>query len=255
MKIITFCNYNYIPVTQNWLNFIMKLDILKSDILIVTLDKESESYFDNFNTLFRPVDVLGNDLSALWVHRINIFDEILRDGNDIIHSDSDAIWLKNPINFVKDCKSEIVFSQGTVWPLDVFEKHEIVLCCGFFYLKSSENTFKFLKELKERVIFDKDDQISVNRLISQSINNWDVYNPYYIKFNKYQFKCSEKTMTAKTIFKNDDNYNISLLPHIYFPRIINDLKFINQTYVAHPLSGKNLKSKIEILSILGLWSL
>ena len=50
---------------------------------------------------------------------------------DFVHSDADAVWLKNPLISFGKTAFDLLASQGTIWPLDVFEQWRFVLCCGF----------------------------------------------------------------------------------------------------------------------------
>ena len=165
LKIIVFSNYNYLPVLENWLVAMQLLKI--ENIIIVALDEELHNYMTkkNIPSVLRPC---GLDLGELWIHRVKVLLELMEEGYDLIHSDADAVWLKNPLPYLNSIKQDMIFSQGTYWPKDIHKEWGFVLCCGFFYIKNNKNTLTFVKELYERVKEDKDDQISCNRLLMES---------------------------------------------------------------------------------------
>ena len=43
-----------------------------------------------------PVESSGN-LRDLWVQRIRVFSALLAAGEEFVHSDIDAVWVRNPL--------------------------------------------------------------------------------------------------------------------------------------------------------------
>jgi len=240
IKIVVFANYNYLPVLTNWLVAMNTINV--ENIMIVSLDKELHNYLkeQHVTSLLRPCEL---DLGKLWIHRVKVLLELMEKGYDIIHSDADAVWLKDPIAYLNSIKYDMIFSQGTYWPKDVHEKWGFVLCCGFFYIKNNINTLTFIKELYERVTEDKDDQVSCNRLLMESNVKWNIENKYILKYNNVEFICSEQLMTGIS-----DNLTLAVLPHSKFQRIHEETK---EAYVKHIISEKNSDSIINILEETG----
>ncbi len=242
--IITFVSEAYIPVGRNWLNAVIKLET-GCTLMIVALDEVTRDSFPASIVSYRPA--VSSDLDVLWVHRMKILRELLDQGTDIIHSDADAVWVRDPLPFIRSCGTEMVFSQGTIWPRDVHARHGIVLCCGLFYMQSTPAVRSFIATVEQRVVQDKDDQITINRLVDEGLTRWVVEQPYTIEFGNAVFTASRNAMHAQM----GQGPSLSILPHHSFPRLLS--KVDEEVYVAHPLSGKTCADKIEILYALGLW--
>ncbi len=251
--IVTFCSKEYIPVTHNWLVHLTHLK-LEGNALIVALDRSTAEAFDSCcQVLNRPLIVETGNLQTLWVHRIMVLKELLDNGHSLIHSDSDAVWLRNPLSTIDATGTSLVFSQGTVWPPKAHALHHVVLCCGFFFLACDHYARSFLDAIDARVRKDQDDQVSVNLEIIERISGWQINSPYQIPFRDNYFLASREPMTAvpkSSIFGTE---SISILPHHTFPRLI--AKVNEHAMVVHPLSGKSLADKKECLNKLGLWKI
>jgi hypothetical protein len=238
--IIVFANYNYLLVLENWLEAVRRIDV--SNFIIISLDEKLHNYLTdkNINSRLRPCEL---DLGKLWIHRIEVIEELLCEGYDIIHSDADAIWLKNPIPYLNQIDSEMIFSQGTYWPADVYNRWKFVLCCGFFYIKNTKNTLKFVKKLKERVRVDKDDQVSCNRELLEENIEWLIpKDSYTLEFRSKKFLCFNKPLQGKSNLGT----TIALLPHHKFQRIP---ELSNDIYVKHIISEKNSEDIMDILTL------
>tara|TARA_B100000519_G_scaffold203369_1_gene225971 strand:+ start:15853 stop:16611 length:759 start_codon:yes stop_codon:yes gene_type:complete len=249
IKIVTFCDKTYVPVLKNWFLALKKLE-LEKHALIITLDEETKKSIDYCDTLHRPISVEERNFGSLWQHRLEVLDELLQSHTEIIHSDADAVWLRNPLPMFTSLDSNIIFTQGTVWPHDVHALYGIVLCCGLFYLNNSEQAKQFVKQIRARVVTDNDDQISVNREVASRITGWRIEEPRHIPFRETTFVTSKAVI--KSIPKSEgDDLNICVLPHHLFPRMVEHIN--EDVYVAHPLSGKTLDEKVRCLSDLGIW--
>lgn len=248
--IVTFLNEPYIDVGANWLRFAARLD-LDADIRIVALDSATRTAFPAPHVIYRPVD--ASELPKLWIHRTNVLRELLDQGREVIHTDADAIWLKNPLPIMRDCDADLVFSQGTVWPPDVHKKRGIVACCGVFYMRPVETVGNFLRQATIRMMGELeqnpsfDDQVTVNRMIDEELDHWEVHDPYEIGCRGKTFQASPEIIQGTC----RSGLRVAILPHHAFPRIVREI--IAETVIAHPLSEKTDASKVDALSHLGLW--
>jgi len=236
-KIIVFANYNYLSILENWLAAMKKISV--ENYLIISLDEELHLHLQklNIDSLFHPCEL---NLGKLWIHRINVILELMEKGYDILHSDADAIWLKDPLPYLNTLSQDMIFSQGTIWPPDVQEKWGFVLCCGFFLLRSNPQTISFVKELAKRVREDKDDQVSCNRLLLKEPVIWkEPSDIYTIDFRGTQFTCSHQVRLGKS-----KNLNLALLPHIAFQRVFEET---NNVYVRHLISEKTSDDIMKVL--------
>lgn len=252
--IVTFVTHGYIDVTANWLAFVAKLG-LTAHVRIVTLDDASRDAFPAALTVHAPLDT--TDLGGLWVHRIQVIGRFLAAGYDVVHSDSDAVWLRDPLPFMASCSADMVFSQGTVWPPDVHARHGLVLCCGLFRLTACDGVRAFMRAVEARVAADRDDQVSINRLLDEAGVRWRIDTPYRIPFRDTAFTASRSVIRAAA----GDGPSVAVLPHHLFPRLVDCVDGTSivdaadgEVMVAHPLSGKTRAEKQAVLSALGLWA-
>jgi len=243
--VLTFVSEDYIPVGQNWLRHVETISP-DAKVLIIALDRATEAAFPDNLVQYNPADEEG--LAPLWRHRIEVLRKFLDQGYDVIHSDADAVWVRDPLPFLSECNAEMIFSQGTVWPPDVHAHHGLVLCCGFFYLRNTPSVRSFLSEVSHRVSLEKDDQASINRLVDENGVTWRIENPYNIDFRGKVFLASRKMIQSVVAV----GPSVAVLPHHLFPRLVENLD--QDVVVAHPLSEKNCEEKIEVLSKLGLWN-
>ncbi len=241
--IVVFANYSYLPVLENWIEALKRINV--NNFLIVSLDEELHHYLQEkkVNSILRPCEL---DLGKLWIHRIDVILELMEKGHDIIHSDADAIWLKDPLPYLNDLPQDMIFSQGTIWPPDVQEKWGFVLCCGFFLLRSNPKTLQFMRDLLKRVNKDKDDQVSCNRLLLEMGADWNSPDkPYTIDFREKQFICSETVRYGKY-----GKLSLALLPHKKFQRIFEKT---DDVYIRHLISEKNSENIVDVLKNTGCW--
>lgn len=236
-QIILFANYNYLPVVQNWIVSAERVGI--KNYVVICLDQKLYDHFrkKSIPVLLRPCDL---NLEKLWIHRIKVIHELLEKGYNIIHTDADAVWMKDPIPYLNNINADLVFSQGTYWPRDIHEKWGFVLCCGFFFIKNKNDTRLFIQKLFERVKKDKDDQISCNRLLYELGTNWK-YNEhkYTLEFNGTRFDAYEDILMGEC-----GELEVALLPHAKFQRIAQSSEDI---YVKHIISEKNSDDIMTVL--------
>ncbi len=154
----------------------------------------------------------------LWIRRINVFAALCRAGVDFIHSDVDAVWMRDPRAAYFDERGvDLIISQGTVWPPDVHRQFGFVLCCGLFQLRSNAGTQRLLGELAEDVLSTRDDQVSLNRLIAARSIAWqiDPDDAYHVEGAGKQFLCSRSVIRGV----GSDGLRLSVLPHHLFQRV------------------------------------
>lgn len=235
--ILVFANYGYLTVLENWIYFIRKLNI--SNYKVIALDDRLYEYLKNKNieTTYRPCEL---DLGKLWVHRVEVIKEFIDEGYDVIHSDADAVWVKNPLVELNNTKGDLIFSQGTFWPLNIHSKWGFVLCCGLFVIRNNAKTKTFLNQWSTNVKIYKDDQVSLNNLLDEKKIMWDESEFYELEFRNKKFKCFDITLNGKT----KDNLAVSMLPHKEFQRI---QESSNNIFVKHIISEKNSESILEVL--------
>jgi len=244
--IIAFADSRYTDVLMNWL---VALALQRIDnYLVMALDRD-------LHQLLTAHDIpcvlceLNGDLGDLWVERVRVFAALCAAGIDFIHSDVDAIWLRDPRHaHLGATDVDLIASQGTVWPHDVHERFGFVLCCGLFLLRSSAASQQLIADLLSDVAMTRDDQVSLNRLLADRRITWRTKPPdtYYIEAGgPRRFLCSKSPIVGHT----PDGLRVSLLPHHLFQRV--PLPLAEIPFVSHPLTPKEPNAKLAEFARLG----
>lgn len=242
--IIVFANKQYSKVLGNWIEAINKLNI--TNYLVISMD---EILHRQLNEMHIPsIERICNvELGDIWNHRIKVINEIIECGYNVVHSDADAIWLKNPMQeYIYNQPYDMIFSQGTYWPKNAHKKFGFVLCCGFFYIKANKATLRFIKQVGLDVLKSNDDQVSCNEYMLKHDFSWEIPGKTYIKsFQGVDFTCSEELIRGK-----NNEFEIAVLPHSKFQRVQDDEKDV---YVKHIISEKNSDSIIDVMKKNNCW--
>lgn len=256
--IIAFADSNYKVIAQNWHAAIHKLNI--NNYIIISLDQESFDYFNknNITTMLWPIDSSDKSLvlSHLWYHRMVIMNILLKNGFTFIHSDVDAIWLRDPIpDYFLTNTPDFCFSQGTIHPIDIHNYWNFVMCCGLFYVRANVNTQLIFDKLLSEVEQYKDDQVAINKFFHTILKiNWVISanSVYTLQINDYSFMCSDTLIKGKSV--TDPSITVNILPHHLFQRITMNIRDDNP-FVKHILSDKTSQSKIEMFIATGCYFL
>jgi hypothetical protein len=169
-------------------------------------------------------------------------------GVDFIHSDADAVWLRNPLDrFFADRDADLIVSQGTAWPHDVHARWGLVLCCGLFYVHASKKMSAFMAEMLRDMRTSRDDQVSFNRVVASDEVEWEIHEPYRMAFKTRTFTCSRQVIEGR-----GKHLRIRVLPHHLFQRMHMPGE---PAYVKHVFSEKTAESTKEMLERTGCYLL
>lgn len=243
--VISMCNKNYYEILENWILHV--LDTGFESIFIIALDDYT---FDKLLKKNIPCALVNADheFGNVMTLRSYIFSLLCKNGIDFIHSDIDAIWLKNPTEFCFDETSDITFSQGTIWPPEALKRWGFVLCCGFFSVKANAKTRLFFAKVAEYTRDLKSDQQATNRILLEYDLNWKNLN---IKKNLHKHDNEFFFIYDEKIYGKSHHISISMLPYKKFQRKI--IHSMHESIVVHPLVEKKCKAKIEYLIKNNLW--
>ena len=243
--VIAFCDSAYLPLLQLWVGQVLALGVRA--LRIFGLDAATVDWCGSAGVDAEPMEWNG-DLRTLWIQRMRVFSRLAAQGVDFIHSDIDAIWLRNPITpgGVREDGAQLLFSQGTVWPPDVHERWGFVLCCGWFRARPSVQTREFFQALEADVERTGDDQVSVNRLLLARGLRWETPQgqAYRLPFRNQQVHCWTGLRRGQL-----GGLGVGLLPHREFQRLPEEFA---QAAVKHYLTPKNCPQKLQVLRTLGL---
>jgi hypothetical protein len=240
--VVTFSDSRYLPLLAIWLERLQSLNVRR--IRVYALDTATLAWCRERGVDVAPLEWQG-DLGELWVKRIGVFRTLLGEGEEFIHSDADAIWLRNPLEegSARDLKDDLVFSQGTVWPPDVHERWGFVLCCGWFRARPTAVVHAFFRALESSVQAVGDDQICVNRLLAAAGAAWQHNGSadYQLPFQDRSVQCWSAPLHATL---PTAPLSVALLPHGEFQRLPEPT---DRAIVKHYLTPKNCEQKLLAL--------
>ena len=169
---------------------------------------------------------------------------------DFIHSDVDAIWLKNPLPYLaRHNNYDLLASQGTIHPWKAFQKWGFTLCYGFFLVKSTKQTRQFLKEAASLTTYTGADQQRFNLVLLESNLDWQINDTHNTSSRNNTLLCSRHIIRGQS-----QGLHVGLLPFKQFVRATTQAP-TSDTYVYHPLAPKTVASKKKLFKSMNCWFL
>ena len=138
MKIIAFGDSKYKRIAHNWALYLQNHGI--DNYIIYSLDREIYNYLVENRIKTELLEVNIFDDGFKWHLRFNQTRRLI-ENKDILHSDLDAIWLRNPLGFI-DSSYDIVSSTGSF-------PHKDALCMGWIYFSSCDPVKKVFDNILE----------------------------------------------------------------------------------------------------------
>jgi len=236
--VITFCSFAYIPVLANFIFAIRNAG--HHSIRVYALDEKTAIFGRSTGVEILEIPWDGKHTS-LWSTRLEVFQKLIAEGRDFVHSDVDAIWLDDPIPDWMTAENDLTFSQGTIHPRNTHTKLGFVLCCGLFRVCPTKGAMSFFNVLAEDFAFTGDDQASVNNVLFRFDTRWNISGDpdYRLGFKDTFLSCWRRKITgACAAFEID----IAMLPNWAVQRVPDEY---GQPLVCHPLTAKNAKKKLQ----------
>ena len=252
---------------DNWFYHIENLRM--TNVLVIALDEELCKELSRRGIVCHLVRWDGR-LLTLWRLRVIVIRQLVDQGISVLHTDIDAVWVKNPYCEIKFKNYDLLASQATNWPQEAIDQWGFVLCCGFFFVSASRGGRDLLALWERCVMKDTDDQRALNRLLCKLGVDWEESEYTTFSFNSGNFRCYPKILRGKTQIINigllpriwprkwlankgkTQIINIGLLPHWQFQRVVDSSK---EPIVVHPISDQNALSGEKILKQHGYWLL
>lgn len=236
---IVFANGDYEPVLANW--FAHAEAAGASNVLTFALDEKISSFAAGRGLPFHRLPAVSSRRD-LWVLRTEVFEALAAAGVDFIHSDADAIWLRNPCEHLFPPGADMTFSPGTRHPPDVANQWGFVLCCGLFAVRGGDVTAGFFKAVRDRATTDGDDQVAVNRTLRDQGIAWQPAEGERLEWNGRPFHAFSRTRVGRTA-----DLAVAVLPHAQFPRLPEPSP---DAIVWHPTGKDPVEARLRRL---GLW--
>lgn len=161
---IVFCGYSYLKTLRLWLDYYSKTG--SRNLVVFCLDRRTAEFCRLQKIAFYRVNVnLDDGLSPLWRKRLEIVSDLVEAGLSVILSDIDAVWLDNPTSDLFDPRFDIIATQGTVYPRNVYAKIGVVACCGLICFNHSPRSIRFLRQCLSDFDRFNDDQKAINNVL------------------------------------------------------------------------------------------
>lgn len=223
MKIIAFANSRYKKIALNWVSYLQTHGI--SNYTIYALDHDTYDFLSDHrvNAEFINLKIFGEG-GFDWAQRMKFIFKLLESGETILHSDLDAIWVKNPLEFISS-DYDIISSTG-MWPPQVSEKNGFALCMGWIYLSPSDIVKSIFNNIFLKYPNRFDDQWVFNVELF-SLKTDSKFNPRY---KELKLKVLDQSIVSRAE------------PHN------------SKTYVVHPQTRKGIDRE-QFLKDKNLWNL
>ena len=114
----------------------------------------------------------------IWLTRMKLVLKLLTDGTDVLMSDVDALWLRDPLPAVRmqlASGADIVASRATKWPQVQAEKWGTVLCMGFVYFRATTAVTELMSGVVQAMEHAQrpDDQVAINEVLDAMGLRWN----------------------------------------------------------------------------------
>lgn len=106
----------------------------------------------------------------IWRVRMHVIWSFIASGLDVFHFDLDARVYGNLITLI-DPQTNMAFSQGTIFPIEVASRHGLVVCCGAFFVRSNQSSRRFFTKVAAKMEIDGNDQRQINVLLFENKPN------------------------------------------------------------------------------------
>lgn len=251
-KIIVATNTQYFSIFLNWLLYYHRLCKTTDLLYIICLDTETKGKLKHLGLQCSHTHSLPSvaPFNRLWTVRTQLSLKLLEEGYDVILTDTDALWLRNPFPELQRYPQSDIIGSRAKFPENVYEFYGSTLCMGFVYIKSNNLTIPLWSELSAKLSRSKqpDDQKFINELLMRGRMNF----PQRMTYLK-----NEHSDTGTFSFQRQD-YLITLLAQHEFRRSceLNQNEKIQRSIIAHCATFQKAEKMKKIAGeVHGLWAL
>jgi Nucleotide-diphospho-sugar transferase len=214
---VIFATDNFAPLLRNWLRHAEAAGVTRT--LVIAMDQALHDRLGQAG-LTAVRHSFDGTLGDLWYQRTLVFEWLAEHGVDFIHSDADAVWLRDPRPLCfADGGFDLVFSQGINYPAETWRSWGFVLCCGLFAVRANPATAAFFAAVRTMTAKVGDDQVVINALLQQSGMSWRGAGlDSYELTNRHgqAFTCHRQVLPG---FSDQFGLHVGLLPHHRVPRL------------------------------------
>jgi len=233
---LMFGNYDYREVVINQMLGFHTLNL--TNYAVVCLDQQLA---DLMVSIGKPciADLVGGGLRSIWQVRLHVVENLLGNGTSVLLTDADAVWIKSPMEFLKD--ADIVTQRGS-FPSEVGEHLGATACMGFAYFAGNSAVSSFFHE-EVMSKFKNDDQRALNEALMDNGIHFDH------KLDYVQSRQIDRGIIPAKVHRRE--LHVNFLDHYRFPRHCPP-SIHADTVIAHCMSKKTGGSKISELKTMSL---
>jgi len=240
----------YAELLDNWLWHMDALGIRR--IVVVTMDEALSQRLQGTDLTVAQAAFDGSE-GDFWLQRAKIWSLLADAGVEFIHSDIDAVWLRDPIPGYNGNDFDILVSQGTLHPEDTLAAWGFVVCTGFFWARPTAPSKKLLEALvtPSTNILNSDDQAYLNRWLAEIGIEWQTHSKesYDLSYKNKIFRAYREPISG---ICESIGLKITLLPHHLFPRL---QPGATNAIVRHVLRNGDASRRLEMMRAAGCWQL
>jgi hypothetical protein len=167
LRVVVSSDHKYLANLLNWLVFFLRVCKDVSILYLVCYDLATD---DVMRAHGLKCSKIFKDHQRVWYYRTDVTRSLLVKGYDVIISDSDALWIGNPIDTINSFNGyDFVGSRGT-FPDQTTKYYGASYCMGFAYIKSNAQTIEMYTDITNQMSKDRnpDDQMAINLYLKKN---------------------------------------------------------------------------------------
>lgn len=267
---VTFISQEYAQVGFNWIEAMRRIGW--RNYLVIAGDAAT---YQALSALSVPcvesrMEIIANDATyvspggftlkglAMTAMKFPIVHTLLRLGLNVIFSDADAVWLKNPATVINNLNADCMFQRVVYFPRAIATLWGFAACSGFVFFRSSAGTITLLEECIAEHRGVQDDQVAMNLAFMSADSCWDQDGRCSDSGKKRtneelidDFKLVGRRPIRGTMTRL--GLAVVALPHHQFWRHNWFDAAQSEMLVCHPNTPKSNKAKKECFKNLGMW--
>ncbi len=174
MKVVSAVNAPYLPLLDVWM--LQSGNFLAEKMTVVCMDGESAEYCaQQYPTTVEAINgelLNSRDRHGFWNARLAYLAALIQGGEDLLHTDLDAFWLKDPFPTLLAIDADLIFTKDLGIPKSIREAWGFTLCCGFFIARSTRANRHFFNLWQKRTKELGDDQVAANEILFGKNLSW-----------------------------------------------------------------------------------
>lgn len=173
--------------------------------------------------------VLGTHRNyQIWNFRTKVLACLLEEGLDVLMSDNDALWLRDPLLDLRDIPGNLLTSRGH-WPPEYADpEYGTTMCMGFALFRAGGESMSTLLRILQRHVADfGDDQIGINLAAQQLRIEWKYNDHSDMRY------INSTGLGSASLVGLPSRFEVTYLPHNKYTRDCDSTPISSETVVAH----------------------